>query len=333
MTVSAENIPAVAPSNESGTFAIAVDKLTVWHHARVAAVNRLSMHVPVGSIYGLVGLNGAGKTTTLRVLATLEKPDAGAVIVNGIDIQTNPSAARGSIGYLPDFAGLYEALTVGEYLDFYGAIFGLSPRRRRQTTDELLELIGLTGRRNGNMKHLSRGMRQKVGLARCLVHDPRVLLLDEPASGMDAPSRLDLRDILQELARLGKTIVISSHVLSELAEVCSHLGVMHAGTMIAEGSLDDILDAVSPDTLVRVNLLSVHDAAAAQQLLAAHPVCHDVELRDAMTLVFRCTGRNHDLATALGHLAAHGVQVTEFAVERPTLEQALLGITAPGAQS
>jgi ABC-2 type transport system ATP-binding protein len=332
MTAPAEEVTKQPRSNEGGAYAIAVEGLTV-RFGGTPAVHNLSMHVPRGSIYGLVGPSGAGKSTTIRVLATLLPPDAGTVLIDGVDIRADPAAARYRIGYLPDFSGLYEGLTVSEYLDFYGGIYGVPRRRRRQMTDELLELIGLTDRRNDQVKSLSRGMRQKLGLARCLVHDPRILLLDEPASGLDPLSRLDLRDILQELARLRKTILISSHMLAELAEICSHLGIMRAGELLAEGPVDEIMSAVSPDTHVRVHLLRLEDADTARQILETHPACHEVEAAGATTLVVRFEGTRQDLAAILDHLYAGGVQVTELAVERPTLEDVFLRVINSGVEA
>jgi len=329
MTAPVEETAGRTRSDVLGAFAIAVEDLSVWY-GRTAAVHHLSLHVPPGSIYGLVGPSGAGKSTTMRVLATLQQPDTGSLLVDGVDIRANPAAARSNIGYLPDFSGLYEGLTVGEYLDFYGAIYGVPGRRRRSMTDELLELIGLTDLRDSQVKSLSRGMRQKLGLARCLVHDPSILLLDEPASGMDPTSRLDLRDILRELARLGKTILISSHLLSELGEICSHLGIMRAGELIAEGSVGEIMHAVSPDSLVRIHLLRPDDAATAQQILETHPTCRELTATGASTLSARFEGTQQELAGILSHLARSGVQVTEFAVERPTLEDVFLRVINPG---
>lgn len=329
MTAPVEEATGRTHSNAGGAYAIAIEDLSVWY-GRTPAVRHLSMHVPPGSIYGLVGPSGAGKSTTMRVLATIQQPDTGTVLVDGIDIRANSAEVRGIIGYLPDFSGLYEGLTVGEYLDFYGGIYGVPSRRRRAMTDELLELIGLTEQRNSQVKALSRGMRQKLGLARCLVHDPSILLLDEPASGMDPASRLDSRDILQELARLGKTILISSHLLSELGEICSHLGIMRAGELIAEGSVGEIMRAVSPDPLIRIHLLRPDDAATAQQILETLPTCHDLTTTGASTLAVRCDGTPQNLAEILSQLSASGVQVTEFAVERPTLEDVFLQVINPG---
>ena len=328
MTAPVDQATGRTGSNTASAYGIAVEDLSVWY-GRTPAVHHLSMHVPPGSIYGLVGPSGAGKSTTMRVLATLQRPDTGSVLVDGIDIRANPAAGRSSIGYLPDVSGLYEGLTVSEYLDFYGAIYGVPAQRRRSTSDELLELIGLVDHRTSQVKSLSRGMRQKLGLARCLVHDPSVLLLDEPAAGMDPPSRLDLRDILQELARLGKTILISSHLLSELGEVCSYLGIMRKGELIAEGSVGEIVHAISPDSLVRIHLLRPDDAATAQGILETLPSCREVAATGASTLAVRFEGTQQELAAILSHLSGSGVQVTEFAIERPTLEDAFLRIITP----
>ncbi len=332
MTAAAQEAVARSRSSPAEGYAIEAEGMSVWY-GRIPAVRTLSMHVPPGSIYGLVGPSGAGKSTSLRVLATLQQPDAGTVLVDGIDLRANPAAVRDRIGYLPDSSGLYEGLTAGEYLDFYGAIYGVAGRRRRQMTGELLELIGLTDRRDAPVHALSRGMRQKLGLARCLVHDPRILLLDEPASGMDPRSRLDLRDILQELARLGTTIVISSQLLAELAEVCSHLGIMRAGVLVAEGAVGEIMNAVSPEVRVVVQLLGPSDAVMARQILEAHPACRTVEAAGASTLVAQFEGTPQDRAAILGELSRSGVQVTDFEVERPTLEDVFLRVIDTGAEA
>jgi ABC-2 type transport system ATP-binding protein len=318
-----------ADADLTGGHAIAVEGLTV-RYGQVRAIHNLSLHVPYGAIYGLIGPSGAGKSTTMRVLATIQQPDAGSVVLNGIDAGKNPGLVRASVGYLPDFSGVYEALTVGEYLDFYGSIYRVPSRRRRSTTDELLELMGLADRRNAQIGSLSRGMRQKLGLARCLVHDPAILLLDEPASGMDPASRLDLRDILHELARLGKTILIASHLLAELNAICTHLGIMQSGACVAEGSVDEIIGAVAPHPLVRVQMLQPADVERAAQLLNAHPSCHELTTTSVSTLVFRFEGKQPDLAELLGRLTRNGIRVTEFSVERPTLEDVYLGLTGEG---
>ena len=326
MTTSADAHIGRAGPDGAGPYAIEIEGMSTWY-GRTPAVRNLSMHVPRGSIYGFVGPSGAGKTTTIRTLATLQSPDTGTVLVDGIDVQSDPAAARGRIGYLPDFCGAYVSLTVNEYLDFYGAIYQLEPRRRRRVTDELLELVSLTGHRNNPVKSLSRGMKQQLGLARCLIHDPQILLLDEPASGMDPRSRLELRDILQELGRFRKTILISSHMLSELAEVCTHLGIVRAGELVAEGPVDQIMSAVAADAHLRVRLLDARDRDVARQLLESHPACRQLEGDGESTLLARFVGTEQDLAAVLGQLVTAGVQVTEFALERRTLEEIFLQVT------
>lgn len=203
-------------------------------------IRDLSLQVPRGAVYGLTGPTGSGKTTLLRVLATLHPLSAGSIRLAGINPADDPAAARARIGYLPDRFGVYEALTAREYLDFYAGLFGVSGRRRRQSSEELLELFGLTDARNRPVRALSRGARQQLGMARCLVHDPAVLLLDEPTSGMDPEARLELREILTELARLGKTVLLSSTLLSEMADVCTHLGIMCGGRMAAHGEMAEV---------------------------------------------------------------------------------------------
>ncbi len=323
--------------DEVGTYAIEIEGMSTCY-GRTPAVRNLSMHVPHGSIYCFVGPKGAGKTTTIRTLATLQQPDAGTVLVDGIDVQADPAAVRGRIGYLPDFSGVYESLTVSEYLDFYGAIHQIPPRRRRQMTEELLELVDLTDQRNNPVKWLSRGRKQQLGLARCLIHDPQILLLDEPASGMDPQSRIELREILQELGKLHKTILISSHILSELAEICTHLGIVRAGELLAEGSVDELTNIVSPTVHLRVRLLDAGNRDVARRLLETQPACRQIGAEGESTLPgtrlrVSFAGTEQDLAGILGQLVMTGVQVTEFALERRTLEDIFLQVTETRAQT
>jgi ABC-2 type transport system ATP-binding protein len=320
------------PREATAAYAIEIESMSAWV-GDTEAVRNLSLHVPRGSVYGLVGPNGAGKTTTIRTLATLHQPDAGTVLVDGIDVRADPAAVRGRIGYLPDFSGVYEGLTVSEYVDFYGAIHQIPLRRRRQLTDELLELVNLADERESPVKRLSRGMRQRLGLVRCLIHDPQILLLDEPASGMDPLARVELREILQELVRLSKTVLISSHALSELAEVCTHLGIIYDGELLAEGSVDEILGAVSETVRLRVRLLDAGNRELAWRLLEEQPACREIEARGELSLLATFTGAEQDLAVLLGQLVTAGAQVTEFALERPTLEEVFLQLTEAEAQA
>lgn len=211
---------------------------------RTLVVRELSLCVLRGAIYGLTGPSGAGKSTALRVLATVLPPDSGTAWIDGIDLVADPRAVRARTGYLPDRFGVYEALTVREYLRFYAALYGVPSRRRDRVTDDLLELFRLTRERDRPVGTLSRGLLQQLGMARCLVHDPAILLLDEPTAGMDVQARLELRDMLKELSGLGKTILICSNLLEELSETCTHIGLMRSGSLIAEGETGEVLDEV-----------------------------------------------------------------------------------------
>lgn len=317
----------VAEAGARAAYAIEAEGVSVAYGPK-KVVRDVSMHVPHGSVYGLIGPSGAGKSTVMATLATARRPDAGTILVDGIDSSADAVAARGQIGYLPDFFGVYGDLTVTEYLDFYGSLYRIPLARRRQTGDELLELMELSVRRNDPVQSLSRGMKQKLGIARCLMHDPDILLLDEPASGMDPGSRLELRDILRELAGFGKAVLISSHLLFELAEVCSYLGVMRDGELVIEGAVDEIRSAVLPDAYLRVHLLDPSDAETAARLLTEYPCCREVDAVDISTLRAWFDGADEDLAAILGQLSRSGVRVAEFALERPTLEEVFLRMNA-----
>lgn len=321
-----EPSPPVDALVDLGAYAIEVEGLTI-RYGRTLAVRNLSMHVPRRSIYGLVGPAGAGKTATIRAIATLQQPDLGTVLVDGIDIRADPAAVRRMIGYLPDFSGVYEHLTLSEYLDFYGAIYRIPARRRRRLSGELLELVGLTEQRNRPVRSLSRGMKQQLGVARCLIHDPPILVLDEPAAGMAPRARLELRDILQELSRLGKTILLGSNLPLELSEVCTHLGIVRAGVMMAEGSVDEIVNVFSPDPRLRVRLLEPKDRETARRILDAHPACWQLESEDRSVLHCGFSGTEQDLAAILRELGSQGVEVSEYALQRPTLEDIFLQVT------
>ena len=316
------NEQAGAPAD----YAIEIEGLSKAY-GRTQAVRDLSMHVPRGSVYGFVGPNGAGKTTTIRTLATLQRPDAGTAQVAGIDVAAHPAAVRDRIGYMPDFFGVYESLTVEEYLDFYGASHGLPSGRRRELSGELLELVDLADKRRDPVEALSRGMKQRLGLARCLVHDPQVLLLDEPASGMDPRARIELREILRELGRMDKTILISSHILPELAEMCTHIGIIRGGSLLAEGPVDEVIATLAASSRLRIRLLDGSHVPAAAQLLAGDPAVGQIETDGDGSLRLDFSGDDHALVALLADLVRAGVPVTGFGREGGTLEDVFLQIT------
>ena len=204
------------------------------------AVNGVSLNIGKGEVFGFIGPNGAGKTTTIRMLATLSLPSEGSLSVGGFDIVKEPREVRRIIGYMPDSFGVYEDLLVWEYLDYFAALYHVDPSRRKRTINDVLELTDLTIKYGSQVMSLSRGMIQRLCLAKTLLHDPEVLLLDEPASGLDPHARIEIRELIRELCRMGKTILVSSHILTELADFCSSIGIIERGEMLAAGRIDEI---------------------------------------------------------------------------------------------
>lgn len=209
-------------------------------YGALTAVNQVSLAIPTGSIYGLIGPNGAGKTTWMTMVASLLRPSHGRVLVDGHDPAVNPAAVRSVTGYMPDGLGVYEGLDVGGYLEFFAAAYNIPRDEWPQLIDGLLELVTLDVKRDAQVNSLSRGMKQRLSLARALVHDPKLLILDEPASGLDPRARIELRELLWALQAMGKTIIVSSHILSELEEICSHVAIMEAGNVLAQGAPENI---------------------------------------------------------------------------------------------
>jgi ABC-2 type transport system ATP-binding protein len=209
------------------------------------ALNNLNLTIEPGAIFGFIGPNGAGKTTTMRILATLLEPTLGEAKVCGLSVldrsKDNQMELRRKIGYMPDFFGVYDRMKAWEYLDFFAAAYYIDLKKRVALVNDLLALVDLADKRNTFVEGLSRGMKQRLGLARCLIHDPKLLILDEPASGLDPRARVELRELLKELSRMGKTILISSHILTELAEMCTHIGIIERGNLLASGRVSDIL--------------------------------------------------------------------------------------------
>src|SRR5271157_2648619 len=244
----------------------------------ITALNSLTLSIQPGDLFGFIGSNGAGKTTTLRILATFLAPSAGSARILGHDIVREADAVRHVIGYMPDFFGVYKDMEVTEYLDFFGACYKIPSGQREKTVNDVLELVGLTEKRGAIIGALSRGMQQRLGLARVLIHDPKVLLLDEPASGLDPRARIEMMAILQELQKLGKTIIISSHILSELQTLCNRVAIIEKGRLIYSGAVQGVRDQVSQARVVWVRVSS--DQAQALDLLKARPEIAEVGAED-----------------------------------------------------
>ena len=298
----------------------------VKRYGRTLAVAGVDLEIAPGEIFGLVGPNGAGKTTTIRMLATLLPPSAGEAEICGYDIARQPDSVRRVIGYMPDTFGVYDDMRVWEYLDFFAAAYGLRPAARRRRVADLLELVDLSHKRDIDVVGLSRGMQQRLGLARTLVHDPRLLVLDEPASGLDPRARIDLREILLELARQGKTILISSHILSELGELCDRVGIIEAGRMLAQGTLDEIRAASRATTSVVARLLGDEAAllAAAQAATAAGAL--NVQVAGAL-LRADLDGGQEAAADLLAALVGAGVRVVSYTEQHGGLERLFMSVT------
>ena len=295
-------------------------------YGRLRAVDGLDLDVPQGGIFGLVGPNGAGKTTTMLAIVTLLVPDAGTVEVFGADPRRDPGEVRRRVGYMPDFFGLYDGLTCREYLEFFASAYDLVGQQRRAQVDDLLELVELAHKADTDTSGLSRGMQQRLSLARALVHDPELLVLDEPASGLDPRARVELREILRELTRLGHTILVSSHILAELEEICDRVGIIEAGRVLAQGTTDELRAGLASATSVTVRVLGGDDARTRAIAVAtaggAVPTASS-----AGTLRFEVTGGDEAAAALLAALVDAGVRVVDFREEAGGLERLFLSLT------
>jgi ABC-2 type transport system ATP-binding protein len=244
------------------------------------ALDHLDLVVPEGAVYGFIGPNGAGKTTTMRILTGLLRADLGEAWIAGHEVTREPRVVRKLVGWMPDSFGVYDNMKAWEYLDFFAASYGLPETRRRQLIGELLDLVDLEHKRNDYVMGLSRGMKQRLSLARTMAHDPRLLILDEPASGLDPRARIELRELLKELRALGKTIMISSHILTELAEMCTHIGIIETGRLLVSGEVGHVLRSLQPHKIVEIRVLG--DPGRASDLLRPLPGVRDVRSPDPL---------------------------------------------------
>ncbi len=295
------------------------------------ALDDLNLQVPRGSLFGFVGPNGAGKTTALRMLAGLLEPTSGEITIAGHSVRREPRVICHNVGYMPDFFGVYHEMTAWEYLDFFARCHRLPAQRRRMVVSELLELVNLGEKRDDDVGHLSRGMQQRLCLARALIHDPEVLLLDEPASGLDPRARVEMRELLRELSAMGKTVILSSHILSELAEMCNEVGIIDRGRIVASGPLAALRRNALPGSLLRLRVVSDVDAALAA-LQGAPGVSEVTRLngahnpQDAWLEVY-LSGDVQASAALLAQLVQQGVAVAEFRRASDELEELFLQLT------
>ena len=314
----------VAEHSRGVTPAIDVRFLRV-DYGDFVAVDDLTLTVPPGEVFGLVGPNGAGKTSTFRVLTTLMEPTYGEVILDGVDVLEDSETARRIIGYMPDLAPVPTDLKVWEFLDFHAAAYGLGTRTQRQErVAECLEEVALTDQRNNWCKALSRGQTQRVVLAKTLLHHPRVLILDEPASGLDPLARRDLRNALRKLAKSGATVFVSSHILSELAEMCSSLCVMNRGRLLASGTVDQVRHQMgSTERVLTATLLSRHEEAG--EWLSSQPAVHELRIVEHQ-VIFGFKGNDDAQADLMEGLIRLGIRMRAFEEKRSSFEDILVEV-------
>jgi ABC-2 type transport system ATP-binding protein len=248
-------------------------------YGELFAIREIDLSLAPGDVFGFIGPNGAGKTTTMRILATLLQPTWGEAYIAGHSIYTHPKEIRRAIGYMPDFFGVYDDMRVIEYLEFFAAAYRIRGPQRRKVCDDVLELVDLGYKRDALVTSLSRGMTQRLGLARVLLHDPQVLLLDEPASGLDPRARIEIRALLKELRKMGKTIMVSSHILPELADVCNKIGIIERGELIVSADVTDVMKRVRQQTVLKVGVADRDGKTqqGAAELLASHPLVERVD--------------------------------------------------------
>jgi ABC-2 type transport system ATP-binding protein len=290
----------------------------------IAALYGLDLVVNRGDLFGFIGSNGAGKTTTLRILATFLSPSAGTAQILGHDVVRDADAVRHVIGYMPDFFGVYKDMEVTEYLDFFGACYKIPTAQREKTVNDVLELVGLTEKKGALIGALSRGMQQRLGLARVLIHDPQLLLLDEPASGLDPRARIEMMAILQELQRLGKTIIISSHILSELQTLCNRVAIIEKGRLIYSGPVQGVRDQMSQGRVVWVRVSS--DTAQAMELLRQRAEVAEVTSVDGEIKIM-LAGHEVDHSIVADVLVHGGAKLIELREDEIGLEEVFMRVT------
>lgn len=306
-----------------------IDGLTRYY-GKFLALDHLNLQIGDGELHGFVGPNGAGKTTTMRILATLLPPSSGTAEIDGVRIGKDNRRARKLVGYMPDFFGAYDNLKAWEYLDFYARCYGVGKQDRLRMTEQLLELVGLTDKRNAYVNSLSRGMKQRLCLARALIHDPRLLILDEPASGMDPRARAEMKGILRTLKDMGKTVLISSHILPELAEMCDSLTIMDRGKLVFTGTVEALSHKMNGDAPIDVRFVPGCGAAAVDQavaLLKENPAVTAITQEEPLLLRVSLAGQEEACAAMLQTLAASGAPIHDFHRVPMNLEKVFMEVT------
>jgi ABC-2 type transport system ATP-binding protein len=297
-------------------------------YGSLVAVEDLNLSLEPGDIFGFIGPNGAGKTTTIRMVATLIQPTSGTATIDGIDVVQHPMEVRPLLGYMPDFFGLYDDIKVWEYLDFFAAAYRLPRAQRPAIIDSVLELTDLTGKRDAYVQTLSRGMQQRLCLAKCLVHDPKVLLLDEPASGLDPRARVEIKALIAELGKMGKTIIVSSHILPELADFCNKIGIIERGKLLISGDVQQITRQLQPHRQITIKVMG--EANGLKLALERFPKVDRV-ICDGDVAQVEFYGDLDEQVEMLRMLVAEGHRICSFTETPMNLEDVFMRVTKEGA--
>jgi len=290
------------------------------------AINDINLDLNAGDVFGFIGPNGAGKTTTMRIIATLLEPTIGEAYVCGQSVLTHPKEIRRLVGYMPDYFGVYEDMTVIEYLEFFAAAYRITGPTRRKRCDEMLDIVDLNFKRDAYANTLSRGQTQRLGLARVLIHDPQVLLLDEPLSGLDPRARIEMRGLMRRLGKMGKTIIVSSHILPELADVCNKVGIINSGEMKENADVADVIRKVRPQMVVLIEPANASDLDRMLKLLQSESSVESVEPITARARVTLKMGSS-DVSLLATFLYENHIPIKHFAEEEINLESAFMALT------
>ena len=288
------------------------------------AVESIDLHIGAGETFGFIGPNGAGKSTTIRFLATLLRASRGRGEVAGCDVMSDPVGVRQSVGYMPDNFGVYDGMRVWEFLDFFAVAYRIGRVERKNIIDNVLELLDLTHKRDDFVNGLSRGMKQRLCLAKTLVHDPPVLILDEPASGLDPRARVEVKALLKELRKMGKTILISSHILTELADCCTSIGIIERGQLLMHGPIDSVYRQIRRNRIVEIQFVSGEDAG--MSILRSSPHLRSIEMAPT-AVVAELQTDDEGLATLMEEMMSAGVRMKSFNDRDPTLEDVFMTVT------
>ncbi len=293
-------------------------------YGHLIAVNEINLSLKEGDVFGFIGPNGSGKTTTMRMIATLLAPDYGEAYVCGKSIYNDPREIRRLVGYMPDFFGVYDDMTVIEYLEFFASAYRINGPGRRKVCEEKLELVDMAFKRDAMVNQLSRGQTQRIGLARTLLHEPQVLLLDEPASGLDPRARIEIRNLLKKLGELKKTVIVSSHILPELADVCTRVGMIEKGNLIVDGYVDEVMRKARQQIMLQIRVKENMEKAAA--LLQKHDLVSNVDIVKG-TIDATLKADTFDYSSIPTLLISEGFQLTLFREEEVNLETAFMSLT------